>query len=73
MKCHHCEKPVTKAPRFVEVKGWTKVRNPGDTGQMRGRKTTGRMLCESCGEHFWHTGHFPSLIGENQTTIEEML
>lgn len=74
MKCSHCEKPVTNQPRFVEQKGWIKVRKTStDTGQMRGRRSTGKVLCDQCGETFWHTGRFPSLIGENQTTIEEML
>lgn len=74
MKCHHCEKPLTKAPRFVEQRGWIKVRRgSSETGQMRGRSTTGRALCDTCGEHYWHTGRFPSLVDESQTTIEEML
>lgn len=74
MKRHHCEKPLTHQPRYAEQKGWIKVRKTtADTGQMRGRTMTGRVLCELCGETFWHTGRFPSLIPENQTTIEEML
>mgnify|MGYP007100155718 CR=1 FL=1 len=73
MKCHHCQKPLAKAPRYVEQRGWIRVRRSGETGVMRGRTNTGKMLCDACGDHYWHSGRFPSLIGEDQTTIEEML
>lgn len=71
MRCEHCNLPLTHRPRYTQVTGWAKEREAGGLNALKMKRSTGKVWCNSCGDHVWFTGKLPSLLPEGQLTVDD--
>lgn len=69
MKCAHCEIPLVRRPKWSQQIGWARERGAGGLNALSDRKSTGKVLCDECGDHLYHTGRHRNLIPKEQMRI----
>ena len=73
MRCAHCKAETHPSTAYVETVGFAKPRKSGGVNALFGKRNTGRVLCQACGQRLLGGFLRAENVGHEESTQERML